>query len=186
MPRAFYESLTILGQVLDDPNYLPAQDDGQTQRTQVAYFRVVVKQRHYTRDGTAKSDSNIYHCEARGWNADNAKDYVRKGDNIFVVGSIKPQFYQRPNSTQLALQVNLRVVSLRVVSSARDTVVDDEYDSITPSEKTFDLNNRVFDPTNIGNTAEDADIEITPAVVLIEDNDEDFEKEAPALELVTT
>ncbi len=113
---AGYEQCIIVGNVGRDPEmrYLPNSN------TPVTNFSVAVTTRWNDRNsGERREKTNWYNCSAFSRQAEVANQYIRKGTQIMVIGTVSARAYTG-NDGQPRASLDLRVDNFQLLGSRGD------------------------------------------------------------------
>jgi len=109
--------VTFVGNLTADPVYRVAEKSGRG----VIHFDIAVNRRRYDKDSGQYVDlPTVYHrVVAYGPLADNAKDRLRKGCEVVVVGSFADDSYEKDGERRRQLVVEAQVIgaSLRFATA---------------------------------------------------------------------
>lgn len=130
---ASYHETTIVGHCGRDPEMRTTQSG-----TPVCSVSVAVTDGWTDASGERRESTTWYSVSAWKEKADILSKYVRKGDPLMVVGTVKARGYAANDGTvQASLELNAqRIVLLK--SRANGGNADDDYDGFTPPPRSMD------------------------------------------------
>ena len=110
-----YQSIQILGNLGADPQFTPVGDGG------VSKFSIAVSEKWKDKGGQQQEHTEWFRCEAWGKLADIAEQYLSKGNQVFVTGTLKTQTYKDKDNGADRYSTTLRVRDLRLIGGRSDS-----------------------------------------------------------------